>query len=139
MPEDAKTISMAAKRFRVLAAAAVLAAALPARADLPLDKYQDAVKDSATNTEAQAFLNGYFIGLAAGLGQLDIARRNPKTINFCLPDQMPVAASQIRNLVDRAIATGAFDRPPASGGSWDISVVARAALAQTFPCPASVQ
>lgn len=122
---------------------AVLAAALlvapPAWADLPLDKYQEAVKDSATSTDAQAFLNGYFIGLAAGLGQVDIARRNPKAVNFCLPDQMPVAASQIRNLVDRAIATGAFAQPPASGGTWDVSIVARAALAETFPCPPLAQ
>ncbi|MGE0094681.1 MAG: hypothetical protein AB7M05_10035 [Alphaproteobacteria bacterium] len=48
-----------------LAAAPLIAP--PAWADLPLDKYQEAVKDSATSAEAQAFLNGYFIGLAAGL------------------------------------------------------------------------
>ncbi len=125
------------------ARSATFAAALlftqPVWADLPLDKYQEAVKDSATSTDAQAFLNGYFIGLAAGLGQVDIARRNPKTINFCLPDQLPVAASQIRNLVDRAIATGAFAQPPASGGTWDVSIVARAALGETFPCPPPAQ
>jgi len=127
---------MPLRRNAILAATAFLLAAVqPARADLPLDKYQEAVKDSATSTEAQAFLNGYFIGLSAGLGQLDIARRNPKTITFCLPDQLPIAASQIRNLVDRAIATGAFAQPPASGGSWDVSIVARAALTETFPCP----
>lgn len=120
--------------WRVALAAALLLAP-PAWADLPLDKYQEAVKDSATSTEAQAFLNGYFIGLAAGLGQVDIARRNPKTVNFCLPEQLPVAASQIRNLVDRAIATGYFAKPPASGGSWDVSIVARVALTETFPCP----
>lgn len=117
------------------ALAAALLFAPPAWADLPLNKYQEAAKDSATSVEAQAFLNGYFIGLSAGLAQLDIARRNPKTITFCLPDQLPIAANQIRNLVDRAIATGAFAQPPASGGSWDVSIVARAALAETFPCP----
>jgi hypothetical protein len=126
---------MSGKTFRALAATLLLVAASPAYADLPLDKYQDAVKDSATNTEAQAFLNGYFIGLAAGLGQLDIARQNPKTVNFCLPDQLPLTASQLRTLVDRGIASGAFAQPPASGGSWDMSIVARMVLGQVFPCP----
>ncbi len=57
---------MAGRNIRRTVLAAALLVAPPAWADLPLDKYQEAVKDSATSPEAQAFLNGYFIGLAAG-------------------------------------------------------------------------
>ena len=118
-----------------LAMAAMLAAAQAARADLPLDRYMDMAKASQTDKGYAMFLVGYFEGLAAGLEQLDVARQNPNSVDFCLPAKMPIAPDQIRTLVDGEIARGTFNAPPSAGGSWHVSIVARAALARLFPCP----
>lgn len=118
-----------------LVAAATIAAVHVAKADLPLDRYAEIAKASRADKGYAMFLAGYFEGLAAGLEQLDVARQNPNSVDFCLPAKMPMAPDQIRTLVDGEIARGTFAAPPSAGGRWPVSIVARAALARLFPCP----